>query len=128
MRKPTFCICENKDADQLRGKTAKLISAFLFATRIVQSFYHLNLKFQASSQLLWLYSPVCVGPGRKPRRSVFSQRGSYDTAKKLRKRTSGQRKFNHYDPHHCVFHIVLMSDGLANCRSIRVVKILEMMK
>ena len=32
MRKPTICICENKDADQI---TAKLISAFVFATRIV---------------------------------------------------------------------------------------------
>ena len=31
MRKPAFCLCENKDADQLRG-TAKLISAFVFAT------------------------------------------------------------------------------------------------
>ena len=34
MRKPAFCICENKDADQLRS----------------------NL---VSSHLLWLYSPVC---------------------------------------------------------------------
>ena len=57
--------------------TAKLISAFVFATWIVQSLYFLNPKFQASSHLLWLYSPVCVGPGRKPRRQVFSQRGSY---------------------------------------------------
>ena len=56
--------------------TAKLISAFVFAKRIVQSLYFLNPKFQASSHLLWLYSPVCVGPGRKPRRPVFSQRGS----------------------------------------------------
>ena len=55
--------------------TAKLISAFVFATRIVQSLYFLNLKFQASSHFLWLYSPVCVGPGRKHRRPVFSQRG-----------------------------------------------------
>ena len=44
MRKPTICICENKDADQLSGyreadqgyreadqATAKLISAFVFA-------------------------------------------------------------------------------------------------
>ena len=74
MRKPAFCICENKDADQLRGN---LVSAFVFAIRIVQSLYYLNLKFQASSHLLWSYSPVCVGPGRKPRRPVFSQRGSY---------------------------------------------------
>ena len=46
--------------------TAKLISAFVFATQIVQSLYFLNPKFQASRHLLWLYSPVCVGPGRKP--------------------------------------------------------------
>ena len=58
--------------------TAKLISAFVFATRIVQSLFFLNPKFQASSHLLWRYSPVCVGPGRKPRRPVFSQRGSFD--------------------------------------------------
>ena len=35
-RKPTFCNCENKDADQLR----------------LQSLYFLNPKFQASSHLL----------------------------------------------------------------------------
>ena len=56
---------------------AKLISVFVFATRIVQSLYFLNTKFQASSHLVWLYSLVCVGPGRKPRRLVFWQRGSY---------------------------------------------------
>ena len=56
--------------------TAQLISAFVFAIRIVQSLYYLNLKFQASSHLPWLYRPVCVGPGRKPRRPVFSQRDS----------------------------------------------------
>ena len=58
-------------------ETAKLISAFVFATRIVQSLYFLNTKFQASSHLLWLHSPVCVGPGQKPWRPVFSQWGSY---------------------------------------------------
>ena len=56
--------------------TAKLISTFVFATRIVQSLYFLNPKFQASSHLLGLYSLVCVGPGLKPRGPVFSQRGS----------------------------------------------------
>ena len=77
MRKPAFCICENKGADQLRGYRGKLISAFVFATRIVQSLYFLNPIFRASSHLLWLYSLVCVGPGRKPQRPVFSERGSY---------------------------------------------------
>ena len=60
-----------------RRRSASLFNAFVFATRIVQSLYFLNLKFQASSHLLWLYSPVCVRPGRKPRRPVFSHRGSY---------------------------------------------------
>ena len=84
MRKPDFCLGENKGADQLRGNreadqrlTAKLISAFVFATRIVQFFFYLNPKFQASSSFLSLYRPVFVGPGRKPRRPVFSRCGSY---------------------------------------------------
>ena len=59
--------------------TAKLISTFVFATRIVQSPYFLNPKFHACRHLLWLYSSVYIGPGRKPRRPVFSQRGSYGT-------------------------------------------------
>ena len=71
MRKPAFCLCENKDADQLCGNhTANQRLCFQY---IVQSLYCLNPKFQVSIHLLWLYSPVCVGPGRKPRR-----RGSYD--------------------------------------------------
>ena len=49
---------------------AKLISAFVFAIRIVQSLYYLHPKFQASSHRLSLCSLVCVGPGRKPRRAV----------------------------------------------------------
>ena len=44
--------------------TAKLISAFVFATRIVQSLYFLHPKFRASSHFLWLHSPVCVKPDR----------------------------------------------------------------
>ena len=35
MRKPDFCLCKNKDADQLCS-TAQLIGAFVFATQIVQ--------------------------------------------------------------------------------------------
>ena len=46
--------------------TVKLISAFVFATRIVQFLFYLNPKFQASSSFLCLYRPVCVGPVRKP--------------------------------------------------------------
>ena len=58
--------------------TAKLISTFVFSIRIVHFLFYLYLKFQASCHLLWLYSPVCVGPGRKPRRPGFSQQGSFN--------------------------------------------------
>ena len=64
MRKPAFCICENKDADQLRSNHEA--DQCLCFRLIVQSLYFLNPKFQASSHLLQLYSLVCVGPGRKP--------------------------------------------------------------
>ena len=65
MRKPTICICEKKAQISL-AVTAKLISAFVFATQIVQFLYFLNPKFPVSNHLLCLYSPVCVGPVRKP--------------------------------------------------------------
>ena len=51
MGKPTKCLGENKDADQLAG-TTKLISTFVFATQIVKSLFYLNTKFQASDHLL----------------------------------------------------------------------------
>ena len=61
-----------------RTSKKALTGAFVFTIRIVHSLYYLCPKFQASSHLLWLYSPVYVGPSRKPRRPVFSQRGSSD--------------------------------------------------
>ena len=51
--------------------TAKLISAFVFATRIVQYLSFLNTKLQASSNFLRLCSLICVGPDLKLRRPVF---------------------------------------------------------
>ena len=74
MRKPDFHICENKDADQLRGNREadqRLCFQYLASTIPL-----LHTKFQACSHLLWLYSQVCVGAGRKPRRPVFPQLGS----------------------------------------------------
>ena len=51
MRKPTFCICENKDADQLRGyreADQRLCFRYVDSTIPILS----NPKFQASSHLL----------------------------------------------------------------------------
>ena len=77
IRKPAFCICKNKDADQLCGnRTADQRLCFRYTDSTF--LYYLYPKFQVSSHLLLLYSPVCVGPGRKPRRPVFSQRGSFN--------------------------------------------------
>ena len=59
--------------------TAKLISAFVFATRIVQLLYFLNPKNQVFSNFLWVYSAVCVWTCLKPQRKVFSRRGSYNS-------------------------------------------------
>ena len=46
MRKPAFAYAKTKTQISF-AVTAKLISAFVFATRIVQSLYFLNPKFQA---------------------------------------------------------------------------------
>ena len=59
MGKQTICIY---------AKTKAQISAFVFATQIVQSLYFLNTNCMLSSCLLLLCSSVCVGPGRKPQR------------------------------------------------------------
>ena len=83
MRKLAFRIYAKTKMQISFALTAKLISAFLFTTRIVQSLYFLNPKFQASSNLvavqpgLWLYSPVCVRPGWK---TGFLATRSYDSS------------------------------------------------
>ena len=59
--------------------TAKLISAFVFATRIVQFLpCYLYPNYQV---LLRLFRPVCVKPGRKPRRPVFPRQDLKEAGK-----------------------------------------------
>ena len=76
MGKLTICIGKKKKAQISFTLTAKLISAFVFATWIVQFLFYLNPKFQASSSFRCLYSPVCVGPVRKPH-CWFSQEAAH---------------------------------------------------
>ena len=74
--KPTFCICENKDADQLRGNR---IADQCLCFRCIESTIPLLSKPEISS----LYqSFVAVQPGLCRTRSetrtfVFSRRGSF---------------------------------------------------
>ena len=78
MRKRFFYICENKDADQLRGnREADQHLCFCYTDSTIPLLPTVYTKFQASSHLVWLYSLVCVRPSRKPRRPVFSERGSF---------------------------------------------------
>ena len=67
MRKPDFCICENKGADQLRGNRE---ADQRFCFRYTDSAIPLLAKVQASSYLLWFDSPIYARPGLKPRRPV----------------------------------------------------------
>ena len=74
MRKPDFCLGENKGADQLRGnREADQRLCFRYSDSTIP----LLLKSEISSSFLSLYRPVCVGPVRKTRRPVFSRRGSF---------------------------------------------------
>ena len=69
MRKPTFCICKNKDADQLRGnRETNQRRCF----RYIDSTIPLLFKSQIP-----VYRLVCVGPGRKPER-LFSHDAALD--------------------------------------------------
>ena len=71
MRKSDFCLCENKGSDQLRSNCeADQRLCFRYSDSTVQFLFFLNPEFQASSS-------VCVRPGRKPRRPVFSRHGSF---------------------------------------------------
>ena len=53
MRKPTICICENKDADQLCGyREADQCLCFRYMDSTLPLLLKLNPKYQASSLLL----------------------------------------------------------------------------
>ena len=55
---------------------AQMIGAFVSATRILQFLLFLQIIFQDSSFILWLYRPVRDGPDRESRRPVFSRCGT----------------------------------------------------
>ena len=75
VRKPTICICENKDADQLRGNREadqRLCFRHLDSTIPLLS----KSKLPTSSHLQLLYSLVCVRPGQNPH-CWFSHAGAH---------------------------------------------------
>ena len=84
MRKPAFCICENKDADQLRGNREA-------DQRVCFRYTDSTMPLLPKSEISSLYPfSVAVEPGlcgtwSETRRPVFSQRGSFNN---LRRATS----------------------------------------
>ena len=71
---------------------------------------------------MWLYSPVCVGPGRKPRRPVFSQRGSFYSRIKRKERIR-----QHYYRNTNIFYTFpddLKDTGstLSDCKSVETIE------
>ena len=68
MGKPTICIGENKGADQHRSNCeADQRLGFCYTDSTIPLLFIAKV----SSLLLWLHRPICVAPGRKPRRPVF---------------------------------------------------------
>ena len=71
MRKPAFCICDNKGADQLHGiRTADQRLCFCYIESTIPLLPRSELS--SLSHLLWLHSPVCVGPGQETPKTSFS--------------------------------------------------------
>ena len=77
--------------------TAKLISAFVFATRIVQFLFYLYPKFPASSHLLCLYRSVCVRLVWKPHTYSWF---SHDAAQMLDTETRNKPRLD-MEERHC---------------------------
>ena len=77
MRKSAFCICENKDADQLRSNCAA-DQRLCFATGIVEYLYFLNPTFQASRHLLSVVQPgLCRTWSETPKTGFLTTRLKY---------------------------------------------------
>ena len=100
MRKLAFCICKTKmriswavTAQLISAVTAQLISAFVFAILIVQSIFNVHPKFPASSNLLWLHSPICAGPRRNHDRFSHNE-DQLETAFVLIKNPENPRNIN----------------------------------
>ena len=75
MRKPDFCICENKDADQLRGnREADQRLCFRYTDSTIPLLPKSEIsKLQPSSAVV---QPGLCRTGRKSRSPVFPERGS----------------------------------------------------
>ena len=76
MRKPDFCICENKDTDQLcdnRTADQRLCFHYIDSTIPLLS----NSKISSRQPSCVVVQPGLCGAGRKPQRPVFSQQGSF---------------------------------------------------
>ena len=75
VRKPAFCICVNKDADQLRGHDAD--QRLCFRCTDSKSLYFLNPKFQATSFFVDVQPRLCGTRLKKPNTGFLTTRLIY---------------------------------------------------
>ena len=76
VRKPAFCICENKDADQLRGNREadqRLCFRYTASTIPLLSKYEISSLYPSCV----VVQPGLCGTWSETPKQVFSQRGSY---------------------------------------------------
>ena len=77
MRKPTFCKCENKDADQLRGyREADQRLCFRYTDSTIPILSKSEISSVQPSSVVVL--PVCVGSGGNPKTGFLTTRLNYD--------------------------------------------------
>ena len=94
MRKSALYMRENECADQPRGyRAASRCFCFPYMDSIIPHLSETEIEV-AFSNLLWSYSPVCVGPGRKTRRHVVFFR--------VAAQIECKGKVFQYDSSHCV--------------------------
>ena len=80
VRKPTFCICENKDADQLRGNREadqRLCFRYIDSTIPLLSKSEISSLYTSSA----VVRPSLCRTRSETRTLVFSRRGSFITCK-----------------------------------------------
>ena len=103
-RKSAFCICENKDADQLRGnREADQRICFRYTDLTISLLPKSVISSILPSSLA--VQPGLCGTGRKSRRPVFSQRGLYDS--EIYKSYEGC-SYDSFSPYICLFKFVLI--------------------
>ena len=91
MRKPDFCLYENKDADQLRSNCEA-------DQRLCFRYSNSTIPFQSEFSSFKLFSvAVQTRAGRKPQRPVFLNCGSISSVRIEHRVSATKEQFGHHE-------------------------------